>query len=277
MTPTPSAPALLFSIDLEEFYPAEPDRDPRSSPLEGLVKLYLDLLERHQTRATFFVVGEVARKFPGLLRAIAAAGHELGCHGDRHLTLDQFNPETFAADLRANRAAVESAAGIRVQGFRAPLLSLTARCAWAHAVLAREGFTYSSSVLPAANPLFGWPDFGAVPRRQDGVWEIPVTVSKFFGLGPLPLFSGTYFRVLPWWLVRQRLPAPRSPLPLISYFHPYDIDRDQPWTMHAGVRGSLPMNALLFFRRRSLPGRIAGLLRTCPRGNTYSEYIKRHP
>jgi polysaccharide deacetylase family protein (PEP-CTERM system associated) len=273
LTPNPST--LLFSIDLEEFYPAEKACNPNSSPLPELVEQYLELLREHDTHGTFFVVGEVARNFPSLLRAIVAEGHELGCHGDRHQTIDSFDPITFSEDLRANQAAIEEAAGTQVHGFRAPLLSLTEHTSWAFSVLAKEGFKYSSSVLPAANPLYGWPGFGASPRRVDGIWELPVTVARVALLGTLPIYCGTYFRVLPWWFVRHHIPAAKRQLPLVSYFHPYDIDHRQPWTMHAGVRGRWALNVLLFLRRRSLPGRIERLLQACPGRNTYSEYVAR--
>jgi polysaccharide deacetylase family protein (PEP-CTERM system associated) len=275
MNPDRQSNGMLFSIDLEEFYPADPGRSARSTPLPQLVDVYLNLLRRSGTLCTFFVVGEVARRYPGLLREIASAGHELACHGDRHLTLEQFTPASFAEDLKANRAAVEAATGTRVQGFRAPLLSLCERTSWAHAVLAGEGFAYSSSVLPAENPLYGWQGFGFAPRRVDEVLEIPVTLARFPVVGALPLCCGTYFRVLPWWLIRRRLATAPTQGPWISYFHPYDIDHRQPWTLHAGVRRSRPMNALLFLRRASLPGRIERLLAAYPRGGTYGEYASR--
>ena len=257
---------------MEEFYPVDPACDPRSAPLADLVELYLRILRSCGTRCTFFVVGEVARRFPDLVQAIAAAGHEVGCHGDKHITIDQLTPATFAADLRANRAAVEAATGMGARGFRAPLLSLTERTSWAYAVLASEGFTYSSSVLPGRNPLYGWPEFGVAPRSIDGVFEIPVTLARISVLGSLPIYSGTYFRVLPWWLVHRLLPSPPQ-LPLVSYFHPYDIDHHQPWIMHSGVKGNLIMNLLLFLRRGSLPSRIERLLRACPRGHTYRDFV----
>lgn len=272
----PSSPPLLFSIDVEEFYPADPDRDPRSSPLPSLVGAYLDLLRQHNVRATFFVVGDVARRHPEVLRSIVADGHELACHGDRHVTLDHFTPDEFAADLRLNRAAVQAAAGAEVAGFRAPVLSLTERTSWAYDVLASEGFKYSSSVLPASNPLYGWPSFGPPPRRQRGVVEIPITLASVFKRA-VPAFSGTYFRVMPWALVRRELRVLPSDRPVVCYFHPYDIDHRQPWTMHVGVRGSHFMNALLFARRRSLLVRIASLVGEMPAAETYSDYVARQP
>ncbi len=277
MQPTPHSRPLLFSIDLEEYYTADRTQNARSTPLPALVDHYLQLLGRHNVSATFFVVGEVARRFPGLLKTIVTSGHELACHGDRHHTIDQFTPETFALDLRANREAVETAAGTRVCGFRAPLLSLSARSSWAHAILAQEGFTYSSSVLPASNPLYGWKDFGASPRRVEGVLEIPVTVASVLpAVGALPLLCGTYFRILPWPLIRNRMAPLSAKGPLVSYFHPYDIDHHQPWTMHAGVGGSIVMNSLLFLRRRSLLVRIEKLLSSVSSTMTYSTYLAMH-
>lgn len=272
MSPLVPPRPLILSIDLERFYPAVA-RPFHGTPVPELVERFLALL-RGRAHATFFVVGETAREHPALLERIAGEEHELACHGDAHRTLDTFSPTTFAADLRANRAAVENAAGVRVRGFRAPLFSLTAAAAWAHRVLADEGFSYSSSVLPAHNPLFGWPEFGRAPRMVDGVLEIPITTARIPGTGAeLPLFGGTYFRVLPGILIRRALTALPADLPLQSYFHPYDIDAAQPWTMHAGVRGRRWMNLLLFLRRRSLPSRLRAYLATSGKGLTYSAFL----
>jgi polysaccharide deacetylase family protein (PEP-CTERM system associated) len=264
---------LLFSIDLEEFYPALVGSETGATPLPILADRYLDLLERHHLRATFFVVGDVARKYPQVLKKIRAVGHELGCHGNHHYTLEGFNRDTFAEDLRANKKAIEEVIGGSVRGFRAPLLSMTKEISWGHEVLAEEGFTYSSSVLPAANPLYGWPGFGEHPRKVSGIWEIPITLVHFPGFYSLPLFGGTYFRVLPWWLVRTCLTSVPQANPIVSYFHPYDIDKDQRWTMHVNANHRILHNYLLFFRRSSLLGRLEFLLKQYPEGMTYSEYI----
>lgn len=272
--PDQVAEPLLFSIDVEEFYPADPGRNPRSTPLPTLVGRYLELLARHEVHATFFVVGEAARRYPEVVASIVAAGHEVGCHGDRHLPLDRFSKHSFAVDVCANRAAVQAVTGAEVRGFRAPILSLTQDTAWAHDVLAAEGFAYSSSVLPAASPLYGWPDFNA-KARSTRIVELPITVVSPLRLGPLPAFCGTYFRVLPWWLLRPEIQRLSAADPLVCYFHPYDIDTGQPWVMHAGVRGSRWMNALLFVRRRSLLNRLDRLLASGRTSLTYDEYATR--
>ena len=264
---------LLFSIDLEEFYPAASVANTYATHMRELVDSYLELLERHQVCATFFVVGELARKYPDVLKKIAQAGHELGCHGDRHLTLDQFDRASFAVDLERNRHSVEDAVGISVQGFRAPLLSLTSERQWAYEVLSEAGFRYSSSVLPAPNPLYGWPGFGEAIRQVSGVWEIPITLSHLpFGI-QLPLYCGTYFRVLPWSLIRLKLKRDREKPFITSYFHPYDIDFKQRWTMHYNANNNILHNALLFMRRKSLLRRMDGFLKEMPQGMSYKAYI----
>ena len=264
---------LLFSIDLEEFYPAVLGSDSGATPLPILTDRYLDILDRYHLRATFFVVGDVARKYPQVLKKIMAAGHELGCHSNHHSTLEEFDRGTFAEDLRANRKAIEDVIGGSIKGFRAPLLSMTKETSWGYEVLAEEGFTYSSSVLPASNPLYGWPGFGAHPRKVSGIWEIPITLVRFPGFYSLPLFGGTYFRVLPWWLVRTCLTSVPLDSPVVSYFHPYDIDKDQPWTMHINANHRILHNYLLFLRRSSLLGRLELLLKQYPESMTYYEYI----
>ncbi len=270
-----SMSTLLFSIDLEEFYPAHPGLENRATSVRELVDRYLELLSRHGAYATFFVVGELARKYPDVLRHIAAAGHELGCHGDLHRTLDEFDRNTFATDLQRNRKAVEDAVGVPVEGFRAPLLSLTSDRVWAYEVLAQEGFRYSSSVLPASNPLYGWPGFGTSVRQISGVWEIPITLSHLPFFVQLPLYCGTYFRVLPWWLVQFKLKRDRSYPFVTSYFHPYDIDFQQPWTMHRNAGNNPLHNALLFWRRKSLLRRMNGFFNAIPQRETYRQYVSR--
>jgi peptidoglycan/xylan/chitin deacetylase (PgdA/CDA1 family) len=216
----------------------------------------------------------MARKFPATISNIAEAGHEISCHGDHHITLNQLEPSAFAADLRANRDAIESTGAPRPTGFRAPIFSMTKQSSWAYRVLDDEGFVYSSSVLPASNPLFGWPEFGTEIRRVDGIIELPVTLASVLGYS-LPLFGGTYFRVLPYWLVQREFRNAIASRPVLAYFHPYDVDSSQPWSMNAGVNGNLFLNSLLFLRRRSLIPRLMRLLSQSSARQTYSEFVAR--
>ena len=272
-----AAPTFLFSVDLEEFYAADPARVFRQTPLPELAEKYLAFLRRHAMKATFFVVGELARKFPDTVRAIAAEGHEIGCHTHTHRPLEEHTPHSLREDLARNLDAVRDAGGESVIGFRAPILSLTEKTRWAYEVLAELGFRYSSSVLPARNPLHGWPGFSNKPRRIADILELPVTLARF---GPLevPAGAGTYFRCLPLGAIKSRfLALARAGSPIVGYFHPYDVDTKQERVLHRGVRGSRWMNALLYVNRARTIERLEILVNAGFNITTYAEYIRAEP
>jgi polysaccharide deacetylase family protein (PEP-CTERM system associated) len=249
---------FLFSVDLEEFYAERAEF--RRTPLPALTERYLEFLRRHQMRATFFVVGEIAEKFPATIRAIAAEGHELACHTWAHRPMEEYNAPSLRDDLRRNLDALGACASAPVTGFRAPILSLTEKCRWVYALLAELGFKYSSSVLPAKNPLHGWPGFGAAPRLVDGILEIPVTLGKIFPM-QLPIGAGTYFRCLPFAAIANRFAAEAaSARPVVGYFHPYDLDAAQERVMSRGVRGSRVLNSLLYINRAKTLRRLEAIV-----------------
>jgi len=259
MMPSAARNTLLLAVDLEEFYRDDGAPAGTASPLATLVDPLLETFAARRVSATFFTVGDVARSHGDLVRKISAAGHEIACHGDRHLPLTRLDPATCAADLRRNMDAISALGLPRPVGFRAPLLSLGAHQQWAFPVLRGLGFTYSSSVLPARTPLHDWPEFGNEPRVCDGVLEIPVTVAKLGALR-VPCFCGTYYRVLPDFLARRLIRTAAARGPVCGYLHPYDFDQRQPWTWHAELQGRLFYNHLLFVRRGSLLQRVRGLL-----------------
>ena len=262
---------FLFSIDLEEFYAERAEF--RRTPLPELAERYLTLLRRRQMKATFFIVGEIAQKFPGVIRDLAAEGHELACHTFDHIPLNERNPDTLRDDLRRNLDALAAFATTPVQGFRAPILSLGEKQQWAYEVLAGLGFTYSSSVLPAKNPLHGWPGFGLRPRRIHGVLEVPVTLSPFFGM-EVPVGAGTYFRCLPFGSIRRRFTDhAESDTAIVGYFHPYDIDTAQERVMSRGVGGSSLLNSLLYFNRGGTLRRLESILDAGFRIMPYREFL----
>jgi polysaccharide deacetylase family protein (PEP-CTERM system associated) len=221
----------------------------------------LDLLDRAGARGTFFVLDPVARQDPGLLREIARRGHEVASHGFAHRHLAQDGPEGFRAGLLAARDRLADLLGRAPLGFRAPYFSLTPAAAWAPGILAEAGFAYSSSVLPAWNPLAGWP---GAPRRPflwpAGVLELPVPVGR---LGPLrvPFLGGMYLRWLPPWRLRglSRGWAAGPGGHLWSYCHPYDLDVGEGLVRRAdaGLAGSL----MLWLNRGPTLPRLEGLLR----------------
>lgn len=267
---------FLFSVDVEEFDVDPPGRPFRRTPLPELLDVYAGWLG--DQKATFFVVGEVARQFPQAIRALHDAGHELACHTDSHRRLDEMRPESLRDDLARNRDAILAAApAARITGFRAPVLSMTPSTKWAYDVLEASGFEYSSSVLAARNPLYGWPGFGAAPRRFGRVLELPVTIGR---LGPLavPFAAGTYFRCLPAaWLMSRFRDRAEAGQPVIGYFHPYDIDAAQELVMNRGVRRNPLMNRLLYFNRHRTLARLNLTLQEGFRILPYCEYFKNVP
>jgi polysaccharide deacetylase family protein (PEP-CTERM system associated) len=237
---------------------------------------YLNWLNKHGFKCTFFVVGQVAELYPRLIEEIMAEGHELACHTHTHVPLNQHTPETFAADLDANLQALRQAGVQQVNGFRAPIFSLTEQTSWAYDVLKKKGFTYSSSVLPAHSPLFGWPAFGMAPKQvRPGLVELPMSVDT---MGPLtvPLAGGIYFRIVPFMLSKRRLmrrAALHGGQPLLGYFHPYDIDTGQERFMHPGINDSRFYNFLMYQNRSKVFKRLDSLVRAGYRVCTYREYL----
>lgn len=222
----------------------------------------LDLLEEADARGTFFVLDAFAAADPALVRLIAARGHEVASHGHDHRRLAEHRPAAFRAGTAAARDRLAQATGMAPVGYRAPYFSLTPEAAWVPEELAAAGFAYSSSVLPAWNPMAGWP---GAPRRPFlwpcGLLELPVPVAR---LGPfrLPFLGGMYLRWLPPWRLRQfvgrwaREDAAGGAL--WSYCHPYDLDETEGLVRRAdaGAFGSL----MLWLNRGPTLPRLQGLL-----------------
>jgi polysaccharide deacetylase family protein (PEP-CTERM system associated) len=215
---------LSVTFDLED-HRRSTDQEAR---FVTMTDRFLAFAEARGIRATVFVVGEIARSHPQLVRRVAAAGHELGLHGLRHVPLGQVGRGRLRAELDEGKALLEDAGGVPVDGFRAPIFSLTPSTAWALDDLADAGFAYSSSVVPAANPLHGWPGAPATPFRwgDGGLVELPCPVTGV-GRAQIPFLGGIYLRYVPRGLARRalaRLPAGAAPW---SYVHPYDLDPDE--------------------------------------------------
>lgn len=239
----------LFSIDLEDVRHMMADGDLFRPRVEQNTEVYLDFLRRHGAQCTFFTVGDVLRAYPDMVMRIAAEGHEIACHTNCHGYLENLGPHGFRRDIEKWLSEAERLGLPQPKGFRAPAFSLAEHCAWAYPILKELGFSYSSSVLPARNPLYGWPGFGQRHRMVDGILEIPMSLAT---LGPLqvPFGGGVYFRVLPWFIVRfffQREKGKGNPV--LGYFHPYDVDTVQERFMHPAIKGNRLMNALMYMGR----------------------------
>jgi len=198
--------------------------------VERNVDRILQLLDDRKSHATFFTLGWVAERYPGLVRRIVAGGHELASHGYGHLRATDQSPTELAADIESAKKILEDIGGVRVDGYRAPSFSIGATNLWAFDTIAAAGYRYSSSVYPVRHDHYGMPDAPRFPyRTASGVLEIPVTTTTIFGHN-LPAGGGGYFRLAPYqvsrWAIRRVNESDRQPA--IFYLHPWEIDPGQP-------------------------------------------------
>lgn len=191
----------------------------------------LDLLAEYDVRATFFVLGWVADRYPDLVKEIATHGHEIATHGYWHELVYHQTPDEFAADLCQSLEAIERACdGMRPIGYRAPSFSITAQSLWALDVLREHGITYDSSIFPlAAHDRYGINNANRFANKIcSGLWEFPVSTIRL-GNQNWPVAGGGYFRLFPLWITRQavrRLNGQKHPA--VVYLHPWEFDPDQP-------------------------------------------------
>lgn len=205
--------------------------------------LILQMFADAGVKGTFFTLGWVAERHGPLMRRIVGEGHEIASHGWGHERVFRMDAAGFARDLDRSRKAIEDASGVAVTGYRAPSFSIDARTPWAFDVLAEHGYAYSSSVAPIAHDHYGWreaPRFAFHPLPGSGLLEIPVTTAVFAGRR-LAAGGGGFFRVLPYgfsrWAIRQV--NLREGRPAVFYFHPWEIDPDQPRVAGATLRSRL--------------------------------------
>jgi polysaccharide deacetylase family protein (PEP-CTERM system associated) len=265
--------SLVLSFDVEEHHRIEaaagisvppPARLQYARRMEAATRWVLEQLALARQKATFFVLGEVARSHPQLIRDIQAEGHEIASHGWNHQRLDQLTPASFREDLRKSREALEEAAAAPVFGYRAPAFSVGQKTAWAVDVLAEAGFRYDSSIYPVRHNRFGLPQAPRAPFRVRGcereLLELP-PVTWRFGAYRLPV-GGWYFRLLPSYFLRagiaQTVQECVPPVAMLC-FHAWELDPDQPrlplpfvkrLRTYAGMRRSRPRLTKLLSRYR---------------------------
>jgi polysaccharide deacetylase family protein (PEP-CTERM system associated) len=231
-----------LSVDVEEyFHPAEvpasadPARWSYFLPrLPGQIARILDLLHKREVKATFFVLGWVAERQPGLVRRIAEAGHEIGCHSYAHQLIYNLTPLEFRRDTERALKAIENACGARPRLYRAPSYSITRESLWALDVLAECGITYDSSIYPIAHDRCGIPGFGRNPQMlqtaSGWIYEIPAPTVRLACGRIAPAGGGGYLRLLPYAYTAAgiRRINHRDGMPACVYFHPWEIDEGIP-------------------------------------------------
>ncbi len=230
-----------MTVDVEDYFHvsgfadqvSRSDWDDMPSRVVANTQRLLALMEKHQTRGTFFVLGWVADKFPQLVRDIHRAGHEVGCHSYWHQLVYDLSPDEFRQDLIKARDVLQNLTGEAVTHYRAPSFSITGRSLWALDVLADEGFTCDSSIYPVYHDRYGIPEADPTPHRvitpSGTLDEFPGGVFTF-GKLRLAVSGGGYFRLYPRRFTEFCLGRinTRSASPFMFYIHPWEVDPDQP-------------------------------------------------
>lgn len=233
-------PMNALTIDVEEYFqvtnfagviPREAWDQCPSRLAVGLHKV-LGILDEYGVKATFFVLGWLAERHPGLVREIAERGHELASHGYAHDLVYHQSPQEFERDLLRSKAVIEELSGAAVIGFRAPSLSITRNSIWALDILARNGILYDTSIFPILHNRCGiWnanPFPHSIPLREGSILEFPCSTWKIGGMR-LPFSGGGYLRLLPYGVIRhgiRRINAKGRPV--MVYLHPWELDPDMP-------------------------------------------------
>lgn len=241
-----------FSIDVEDWYHVEnlspyvprSSWNSRESRIERNTGILLQLLNERQTKATWFVLGDIARRFPQVVKAIAAEGHEIASHGEDHKLVYDSPPDEFRGSAGGLRTYLEDLSGTPVRGYRAPCFSIVKRSWWALGILADCGYEYDASVFPFRRGRYGVSGAPLDPHKLEtghgkSIVELPPSVLRMGGM-PLPIAGGGYFRLYPYaltnWAVRQLERANRR---YLFYMHPWEIDPGQPRISGMGLKAKL--------------------------------------
>ena len=190
----------------------------------------LELFDKANVKSTFFVLGWVAERYPNLIKDIHAKGHEVASHGYAHRRASEQTRDEFFEDVKRSKDHLEDLLGIQIDGYRAPSFSIGYSNEWAFEVLAELGFKYSSSTYPVKHDLYGTPDW---PRfayhRPEDIIEIPIPTLKMMGK-QVPIGGGGYFRLYPYKMTQKLVTKylRQEKQPYSFYFHPWEIDADQP-------------------------------------------------
>ena len=253
-----------MTIDVEDYYQVsafEKISPPSTwagceSRVERNTDLILAILDESSIKATFFVLGCVAEHCPGLVKAIAAQGHEIASHGYGHQRLCNMTRDAFREDVRRSKSLLEDATGQQVYGYRAPSYSISRDTLWAFDELCAAGYLYDSSIFPIRHDYYGIPDWqrfagtavkvtdndwqsGEALNGEDSIMELPITTLQIAGMN-FPIAGGGYFRLLPYELTKLGLQSinRKEEQSFVFYLHPWEFDPEQPRMAGAGWKSN---------------------------------------
>ncbi len=230
-----------LTIDVEDYYMVSAFADYvkfsnwhlYESRVENNTKRVLELLSEHNVKATFFVLGWVAEKYPHIVKELHAAGHEIACHSYNHRIVYKMTPEEFREDTRKAKNILEEITGTEVIGYRAPSYSVVKESLWALDILIEEGFSYDASIFPIHHDRYGLPGAPRFPHvikcGAGRIIEMPPSTYSLFGQN-VPVAGGGYLRLFPISVTKSAIRQinKRERENAIVYFHPWEIDADQP-------------------------------------------------
>lgn len=241
------APTNAMTVDVEDYFQVsafedqfdKQNWDSLECRIPRNIDVILELFQHHQVKATFFTLGWVAKRYPEHMRKIVAAGHEVASHGMSHVRVTQQNQQEFFQDAGDARKLLQDITGQPITGYRAASYSIGSANIWALDVLQELGYDYSSSIYPIRHDTYGMPEAPRFPFRLNDLdlVEIPVTTVAV-GNSKLPCGGGGYFRLLPYWISKMAIARVNreDKMPAVFYFHPWEIDPDQPRVNGAGLK-----------------------------------------
>jgi len=238
---------------------------PQTNRVVIYTELILGILAEYDVKSTFFILGQVAEKFPSLIKTISNEGHELAVHGYDHFTLNKLNPKKALQEVTRAKKLIEDISGLEVYGHRAPAFSLTEKTSWMFDVLVEAGFMYDSSVLPANLGAFKWPEFEnkvseVITRHGNSIIEVPISTWEIGGFS-VPYSGGGYLRLIPEFLLKRLFVKELKRDHVIHYMHPYEIDQERypdyyfEALANSSLKKSLKMRSY-WLNRSSLPSKL---------------------
>lgn len=256
-----------MSVDVEDYFQVSAfesvvnrqDWDSMEHRVESNTHDILDLFASHNVKSTFFMLGWVAERYPGLLTRIVSEGHELASHGYDHIRATQQTPDEFFSDVVRTKQLLEDISGVEVRGYRAASYSISEKNIWAIDKLQEAGYQYSSSIYPIKHDLYGMPSAPrfAFNHKSNNLLEIPISTTKILGK-KLPCGGGGFFRLYPYvyskWAIKTVNKKEKQPV--IFYFHPWEIDYYQPRVPNLPFKSKFRH----YLNLRHMRGRLARLL-----------------
>jgi polysaccharide deacetylase family protein (PEP-CTERM system associated) len=223
----------ILTFDIEEWWHYDIySTDDKWDSYESRIDLYLgkvlDTLDSENIKATFFCLGWIARKYPDVIRQIAARGHEIACHTDKHIFINEMTPESFDEDLKNALDVIENISGTKIKSFRAPSFTIMENTKWAFEILANNGIEYDCSIFPTTRSYGGFPCFGEgkptlIKYKESEIREFPINTGKFFGKN-FVFGGGGYFRFFPYKLIKKLMNQTDYNM---TYLHMRDFDNEQ--------------------------------------------------